>query len=328
MIRLTSSLCPECFSAVPASISETVGAIWMEKKCPSHGWFRGMVERDPFWFWICARLNAKTIYDGYLIDVTDRCNIKCKYCYHQNGGKDHDVEEIVRDAEAHKHLAPFGLIGGEPTVHEKLPEIYSRLSKIGKTTILTNAVKLCDEEYFESLLKCDVVKGNLLDIALSFHKESGGKDIQFLEMCRSMKLVIPETFFVLDDLGQIDEALSIYLKFPDVIGSMRLKGASNIGAETKVTHKIYVSDILNYLSARGRTDIDTSVWGNKVSFACVRWENLLLFPCSWYGIDNVDLRDIDCGPWYKAKDGKVHNLVTTLLLNEGYDKSGSNPKGH
>jgi len=297
----------------------------MEKKCPVHGWFRGMVERDPFWFWMCSRLNAKNIYDAYLIDVTDRCNLKCKYCYHKNGGQDHDVEEIVKDAEEHKHLAPFGLIGGEPTVHDKLPEIYQRLSAIGKTTIATNGVKFCDEAYFERFLKVGVLKDNLLDIALSFHKESNGKDIEFLELCRSMKLVIPETFFVLDDLGQIDEAVSIYLKFPDVIGSMRLKGASNIGNETKVKGKIYVSDILNYLKARGRTDITVGEWGNKVSFANVLWEGLRLFPCCWYGIQNVDLQDINCGPWYKAKDGGIYNLVTSLLISEGYERNY--PKG-
>jgi hypothetical protein len=293
----------------------------MEKKCPIHGWFHAMVERDPFWFWLCHKWNCKDIYPAYLIDVTDRCNIKCRYCYHDNCGKDHDIDEIVRDAEAHRHLAPFGLIGGEPTLHDDLPEIYGRLSKIAKTTIVTNGVRLCDEGYFDELVKRGVIReNNHLDIALSFHKESKGKDIEFLGLCRERKVVIPETFYVIDDLGQIDEALSVYLKFRDVIGSMRLKGASNLGAETKVTRKIFTSDILHYLKDRGRTDIITTGWGNKVSFANVMWENLVLFPCCWYGVENIDLNDVKCGPYYKAKDGHVYNLVTAILMSDGHDK--------
>jgi hypothetical protein len=41
---------------------------------------------------------------------------------------------------------------------------------------------------------------------------------------------------------------------------------------------------------------------------------------SWYDINNVDLLDISCPPYYRSKDGGIYNLVTAELINEGIKK--------
>ena len=321
MIRMTTSLCPECYQFIPASIAEQGSSIWMEKKCPVHGWFRAMVERDPFWFWMCSRFNCKNIYDGYLMDITDRCNLKCKYCYHKCGGSDYDMDGIIADAKAHKNLEPFSLIGGEPTLHENFPELYRRMCEVGKTTIVTNGVKLCDDSFFKECCKCGLLEGYTLNVGLSFHKESNGKDIEFLEKCRSLKLKLISAFWVIDNVVQIDEAVETYAKYRDVITGLRIKAASNLGNEKGAHNKIFTSDMLNYLKDKGRTDLIVNhdprqYISNKVSIASVIFEGLSLLLVSWYDRFNVDLNDINCGPWYKAKNGTVYNLATSLLLNE------------
>ena len=316
MIKLTDSMCPECYRTVPASIIEADGMVFMDKKCPVHGVFYAMVERCAFWYHTCNRLGCNNIYDGYIIDVTGKCNIKCKYCYHDRTDKDLSKEEILEDAEKHKNIAPFILMGGEPTLHDDLPEIYKNLSNIAPTSIITNGIKLCDEKYLDELCNGGLVENGTLKIGLSFHKESNGKDFELIELCRKKELKIMTTFFVIDDLSQIDEAMRLNKKYSDVICDVRIKAASNLWAENGATNKIFVSDMINYLKSKGKVFLDTSFF-NKLSYANVVVDGLMYRLVSWYDVENVDLNDINCPPYYKAKDGNLYNLVTAALINGG-----------
>jgi hypothetical protein len=42
-------------------------------------------------------------------------------------------------------------------------------------------------------------------------------------------------------------------------------------------------------------------------------------------VDNVDLNDINCGPWYRARTGELANFVKSLLINEGHDQRDAGP---
>jgi len=322
-VKLTNSLCPECYEVIPATITEFNSEMWMTKTCPSHGLFHTMVERSAFWWHICNELDCKNIYDGYLIDVTDRCNIKCKYCYNGNLGKDIGIDEIIKDAEKYKYLAPFVLVGGEPTVHPSLPKLYKELIQIADTVLLTNGIKLCDDEYFDELCEAGLLVGDTLNMGLSFHKESNGKDIELVEKCRERKVRIGTTLWVIDELSQIDDAISVYQKYFDVIGNMRIKAASNLGCENGADNKIFTSDIIWYLAKIGKIELITSRF-NKVSFANILFNGLFIMPVSWYDVNNVDLDDISCPPYYRAKDGNLYNFVTAELINAGINKNSKN----
>ena len=41
---------------------------------------------------------------------------------------------------------------------------------------------------------------------------------------------------------------------------------------------------------------------------------------SWYDVQNIDLNDIDCPPYYKARDGNLYNFVTAALVNAGMER--------
>ena len=318
-MRLTESLCNECYKVIPATVNEVDGSMWINKRCPTHGVFTAMVERDSFWYYICRRLNCKNIYNGYLIDITNRCNLKCKYCYNNNDGSQMSVDDVVNDAEENKHRVPFIMMGGEPTLHDGLPEILKRLTGIAETFVITNGIKLCDENYLNEICASGLLKGNKLNVGLSFHLESKGKDIEFLELCRKRKFVINTALYVIDGLEQIDIATSLARKYSDVIPNMRIKAASNLGNESGASNKIFVSDMINYLKRRGNTDLALSQF-NKLSFGNVIHEGLFLMLVSWYDTNNVDLLDISCPPFYRSKDGGIYNIVISELINEGIRK--------
>ncbi|HHT9144698.1 MAG TPA: radical SAM protein [Candidatus Wunengus sp. YC61] len=321
--KVTSSICPVCYEVIPAAIVPHEGMAVMVKSCPIHGEFKGIVERDIKWFDLCQSFKSTNIYYGYIIDPTDRCNIKCKYCYHDNKETEMTVEEVISEAETHKDLAPFFLAGGGPTMHENLPQIIRGLSAIAETWLLTNGIKLCEEEYLDCL--CDsglLVDNRMLYVGLSFHKESLGKDIEFLELCRRKNLVVGTTFYVIDDVSQIADALTIYQEFKDVIGNMRIKSATNLWVGKGMQNHIFISDMIGYLNRYNNTELihDGAQFQTKVSYANVRFEDMFLILVSWYDKNNIDLNDINCPPYYKAKDGGIYNFVTAALKNEGINR--------
>jgi organic radical activating enzyme len=302
---VTTSMCPVCRQTIPAQIVAG-NSVQMFKTCPEHGNFVAMVEPDPAWWGYVRSLGCTNIYDGYMIDITNRCNLKCKYCYHAAGDTDRTVDDVVSEAIEHRHLAPIILTGGEPTLHPDFGTIIERLHAEGlEVWVLTNGTMgIKDLPRYE----------NIILAGLSFHKESGGRDIEFLETCRQQGLVLHTAFWVIDDVRQIDDALAIFADYSDVLQTLRIKAASNLWAESGAKNHIYTSDMLRYLNNRGETDLMLEC-NNKMSFANVKHKGQHIMLISWYDIYNVDLQDIDCGPYYRANDGTVNNLVVTGLKN-------------
>jgi organic radical activating enzyme len=303
-----------CYKTIEADVALGT-VVHMIKICPEHGCFVGMVERDPEWYLWCLQQKCKTLYDGYMIDVTSRCNLKCKYCYYPCNGSDRLKEDIIAEASDRAYDAPFILTGGEPTLHPDLLEIIRRLKVMGETWLLTNGVKLLEDGLFDGLLDAGLRMDGMAAIALSFHKESGGKDRQVLELARERGVKIGSSFWVIDDVAQIDEAVETYREFKDVLCSMRIKAASPLWSTKETVAKIFVSDMLKYMKKFGATI--NAKENNKLSYANLIVEDMDIKLVSWYDKSNVDLNDINCPPYYRAKDGTVNNLVTTGLINEG-----------
>lgn len=314
-MKLTESLCPICYQTIPALIYEDNG-IMMQKQCRLHGVFTSMVERDVQWYNNCI---GTEIYNGYLIDVTSQCNIKCKYCFHDNKNEERTVESIVEEAKMYKHLAPFVLTGGEPTLHSNLVEVVRQLSEFGEVNLLTNGIELCNEEYLDRLLEVGLVNSSgVVNISLSLHEESCGKDLEFLELCRKKRIKIWTCLYVIDSLDQISQAVELFKHYADVSHNFRIKAASNLWEECSVYKKLFTSDILKCLVAIGETEFQST--SQKVSYAQVIHQGLDIRVVSWYDVDNVDLWDINCPPYYRANDGTVNNFVTTAIVNEGIEK--------
>ena len=87
------------------------------------------------------------------ISVTDRCNLRCRYCMPESGVRKlpHDeilrIEEIIRVADllARLGIRKIRLTGGEPLLRKNLPALVRELKKlrgIEQVTLTTNGVLL------------------------------------------------------------------------------------------------------------------------------------------------------------------------------------------
>jgi organic radical activating enzyme len=318
IVKQTISFCPECYKEIPAviDVDQHVNII---KKCSEHGEFSAMVERDPVFYMECMTANANNIYNGYFLDVTERCNLNCQYCfYHTTNKTDPSIDALKSDAMINAHRAPIILTGGEPSLRKDLPEIIAEISQIAPVELLTNGTSID----IDSVLPMLTNENGTVNINLSIHPEAHGEDIKLINTISEMGKKLESVLFVIDEVDQIDGILAFGLKYKHAIESIRIKAATKLWDEQKPENKIFVSDMLNHAK---QYNPEPLWWrNNKTSFFNFMLDGVIYMAVSWYDVENVDLLDIDCPPFYRARNGQIENIVTACLINEGMDKGWLN----
>ena len=182
----TTSLCPECPGArlIEAMIVEENGMAIMKKTCPEHGEFKDVIQRDVN---IYKKL-SEWAYDGIgvtnpalqckgcpescglcdihlshtalaLIDLTNRCNLKCPICfanansagyiYEPNMDQIRFMLQTLRDEKPVPATA-VQFSGGEPTIYPRFLDVLRMAKEMGfaQIQIASNGIRLAEEPGF------------------------------------------------------------------------------------------------------------------------------------------------------------------------------------
>ncbi len=158
LVTRTLSLCPHCYSLLPATVFRREGKVYMRKVCPEHGEFEELYfgdystyerykkwQRDGKGIWtpnvgltalcpyncgLCPRHKSHTALLN--VAVTNRCELRCWYCffYAVKAGYVYEpslehIRFMLREA---KRMLPRGAIavqftGGEPLLRDDIVEI-------------------------------------------------------------------------------------------------------------------------------------------------------------------------------------------------------------
>ncbi|MHA1269197.1 MAG: tetraether lipid synthase Tes [Candidatus Helarchaeota archaeon] len=187
--RKTKSVCPECKKTIEATIIQEGDKIYMHKSCEEHGSFSDIIATDVETyieaqkyrkFGFAHKNPQKQIKDGCphdcgmcpnhksattcaMVDVTNRCNLKCPICYANADTAGYVMEppfeDIIRIYKHFRSLTPVPPVvamfaGGEPTLRDDLPEIAEELIKMGfkQIQVATNGIRLANDiKYFKRL---------------------------------------------------------------------------------------------------------------------------------------------------------------------------------
>jgi hypothetical protein len=178
-------------------IDRSKNEVWMTKHCERHGEFQDLISTDagdylraekfaqngtgvmnpisytdgdcPTRCGLCFEHESKTVLA--IIDVTNRCNMKCPVCFANAGAAGYLYEPTIEQIE--KMLAtattvnfPKGihavqLSGGEPTVRDDLPDIVRTVKRhgINHIEVNTNGLKVGDPERGPAYLRTLVDAG-------------------------------------------------------------------------------------------------------------------------------------------------------------------------
>ncbi len=318
----TISFCPTCYLEIPAKISIGRELVTMEKTCPVHGKSTGIVERDPLFYQHIRSLRSPSIYDGYFVDVTMVCNLRCSACFHPLAKTDpegeYSIENILNECRVNRALGPFIITGGEPTVRPDIVELATKMKEIGPIELLSNGVKLAEEGLFTdmmALLKNE--DSDVVNLNLSLHLKETDKWMVVVARCRSLGLKIESALIVIENKEEFLKAVELAKSLSDVIVSFRIKNASKLWNEQRPVEKVFVSDMLRWLEEQGKPLQMIPSRHNKISIINVVYDAVHLMLVSWYDVGNCDILDVDCAPYYRAKNGEVRNFVTACIINEG-----------
>ncbi len=194
VIKKTRSICPECFTVIDATIYEADGQVLLRKECRDHGVFEDVywssfdeytraqkyavvgtgienpmtapVHGHPFDCGLCP--HHKSHPSLAIIDVTNRCNLRCPICFANAAVSGYvyepsmeDVRAMLQTLRAIKPIPPNALqfSGGEPTVRHDLPDLIRMAQELGfdHIEVNSNGVRLADSvDYCRELLDAGV----------------------------------------------------------------------------------------------------------------------------------------------------------------------------
>lgn len=173
----TWSVCPVCLKRIPARRVTKDNGIYLCKTCPDHGSFETIIWRgyyeiskwaggaDPVFdkeptcpdeCGLCNHHLRKTCC--VVLNVTDRCNLHCRFCLADQDNKNVDppLEELLASlAEIiEKGKSLVQLSGGEPAMRDDLPQIVRAAKEAGAAYVQlnTNGIRLGeDRQYVKQL---------------------------------------------------------------------------------------------------------------------------------------------------------------------------------
>jgi tetraether lipid synthase len=274
--KQTTSLCNRCLKPIEATIYQKDGQVWMIKTCQEHGAFDEL-------YWSSADMYRKAERFSYAghgvqnpqltlrepcplecglcdvhqtstclanIDVTNRCNLRCEWCFanaHARGYVYEPTFEQIRGMLATlREEKPVPTLavqfsGGEPTLREDLPEIIAMAVEMGfiQTQIATNGIKLAKDETLASRLR----QAKLSTVYLQFNGVSKETDSlielkkKAIENCRKASqgiVLVPTIGRGLND-HEVGQIIRFAAQNVDVIRGVNFQPMAFAGAASEVS---------------------------------------------------------------------------------------------
>jgi 7,8-dihydro-6-hydroxymethylpterin dimethyltransferase len=190
VIKNTKSICPECLQALDAQIYEDDGKVFIQKTCPQHGAYKELYWSDydqymraekfrydgegvenprtkkdkgcPLDCGICPEHKSHTALA--IIDITNRCNLKCPICFANANFAGYVYEPtmeqfvgMLENLRATKPVPATALqfSGGEPTIRKELLDMVRKAKDLGfrHVEVNTNGLRLSQDVQFCKDLK-------------------------------------------------------------------------------------------------------------------------------------------------------------------------------
>ncbi len=184
--RKEDSLCPECLAVISADLTEEGGKVVMRKTCPKHGPFEDIVSSSsavflrmeryavdgsvdfenpmepesglcPHGCGLCAGHQSHAALTN--LDLTNRCNLRCPYCFANANMQPYVYEPSLAQIEAMvdqalamrpRRMQAIQFSGGEPTLSPHFIEACRLVKARGVKMIqaATNGIRFAQEEGF------------------------------------------------------------------------------------------------------------------------------------------------------------------------------------
>jgi len=232
-------------------------------------------------------------FNDVCVDVTHRCNMKCKNCYVPNREiPDMDIDKLIDCLSKFPKRASIRIIGAEPTMRSDLPDIISRIKALGhRQILLTNGLRLARAGYVEKLKKA-----GLTHVYLSLNGADNDdwyetidempcavKKVKALENLVKNKMIIQTGTIIVRDVNE--SAPKEMVRLFNQVGLknvvMRIKNVGQIGRYMNgVEENLKMDDLVDLVCSQLNLDKDyVNTWRDKPILDTLEPEpNSFMFP--------------------------------------------------
>jgi len=271
-----TSVCPACYqqgkiTKIDASIVEENGKIFIRKSCKDHGDFKDIFFGDAALYkkWMQYKVTGETspdvktqvfdeprLYDEHKSQsvltnllVTNRCNLRCGYCFMNAGASgcvyEPTLEELRTLMIQARKERPLGskaiqITGGEPTVRDDLFDIIRIAKEVGfaHVQVNTNGIKLAENVEYCQRLKDEKVN----TVYMSFDGVTK-KTNPWIDQCKqaiknmrevNLKLVLVPVVIGGKNLHETGKIVRFAFDNMDIVRGINFQPISFCGRVTKI----------------------------------------------------------------------------------------------
>ena len=232
-------------------------------------------------------------FNDVCVDVTHRCNMKCKNCYVPNREiPDMDIDKLIDCLSKFPKRASIRIIGAEPTMRSDLPDIISRIKALGhRQILLTNGLRLARSGYVEKLKKA-----GLTHVYLSLNGADNDdwyetidempcavKKVKALQNLVKNKMIIQTGTIIVRDVNETapKEMVRLFNQVGLKNVVMRIKNVGQIGRYMNgVEENLKMDDLVDLVCSQLNLDKDyVNTWRDKPILDTLEPEpNSFMFP--------------------------------------------------
>jgi 7,8-dihydro-6-hydroxymethylpterin dimethyltransferase len=308
-IKTTRSICPECLQALDAEIYEDGGKVFIKKTCPEHGSYQELywsdydqyMRAEKFRFdgegiqnprteknkgcpndcGICPEHKSSTALA--IIDVTNRCNLKCPVCFANASAAGYVYEPtteqitgMLENLRANKPVPATALqfSGGEPTIREELFDFIQKAKELGfqHVEVNTNGLRISKDVEYAKKLKAAGISTIYLQfdgLTSDVYKfirgvdllETKMKAIQNLREAGYDSVVLVVTLVKGVNDGQLGDIVNFALKNFDVVRCINVQPVSLCGRlpqQEREKMRITIPDFMRLMEEQTKGTIKAS----------------------------------------------------------------------
>lgn len=306
LIRTTESICPICFKKIKANLIRKKDRVYMEKTCLKHGKFVDKIGKYkllkrvekydiigngmenprteakkgcPSNCGICPNHKSYTVLG--IIDVTNRCNLRCPVCFADSATTGYiyeptkeQIRSMLQNLRNNKPVPTLAIqySGGEPTVREDLLELIQMAKSLGfdHVEVNTNGIVLFNKgpSYIKQLKEAGVDTFYLQfdGFGEEVYKVTRGVDLtekklKVVEYCREAgfkSVVLVVTLINGVNTNQVGRIIRYATKNSDVVRCVNFQPVSITGRMNKKKLKqarVTNSDLIELIEKQTKGEI-------------------------------------------------------------------------
>jgi hypothetical protein len=299
----------------------------MKKHCPEHGDIDSIVEIDTEFYYSLNHHNYIDLFNQILFEASDRCQLNCPHCYHlpDNKIQDRPIQEIIEQIKQFpKDSAPM-LAGAEATLRPDFVELCAEIHKLGfqKFEVLSNGLRFADMDFTTNCFNAGL---KTMCFGLN-HPSYQGEKVHEKQL-RGLNNIIKAGY----QIGYVGYTIEDYDHLPFIldeitainheqINHFRIRCGSFIGRSSD-QQRGYLSVLVRKIKEHLGGKVSSYVSDDNPYHVMLHWNNILLRVIQWPDVTNIDMEELNTGPWCQFYDGPITNFVHQVITRDAYKNKG------